>query len=104
MKLAAVCLGYPTVRGIQVANFSTHSLRAGGPNALHSCGYLDREIQKMGRWRSDTFLEYISDKLHMFSAGMSTNMAKKVSFVNIEGGFARDITATLNALPHACAA
>ena len=104
MKLAAVCLGYPSVRGIQVANISTHSLRAGGANALHLCGYLDREIQKMGRWRSDTFLEYILDKLHMFSAGMSKNMAKKVSFVNIEGGFARDITATLNALPHACAA
>lgn len=31
-----------------------HSYRGGGANALALAGYLDREIQKMGRWRGAT--------------------------------------------------
>ena len=50
MNFEAVCLGYPSVRGIHIANISTHSLRTGGANALHLCGYLNREIQKMRCW------------------------------------------------------
>ena len=94
MKFAAVCLGYPRVQGIQNAINSTHSLQAGRATVLQLCGYKNREIQKMGHWQPYTFLEYISDKLHILLAGMSKNMPKKVIFVNIVGGFACDITAT----------
>jgi hypothetical protein len=46
----------------------------------------------MGRWRSATFLEYISDQLSSFSQGMSTKMAKVLNFVNIAGGVSSDVT------------
>ena len=55
-------------------------------------GYMDRQIQKMGRWRSDTFKEYISDQLSTFSDGMSTDMKKTFNFVNIAGGELAKVT------------
>ena len=90
LKDAAVELGYPD-RGIPKDRVDTHSLRAGGANALHLCGYSDREIQKMGRWMSDTFKEYISESLSTFSLGMSTAMKKDFQFVNIAAGIDSDV-------------
>ena len=63
--------------------------------ALHLNGYSDQEIQKMGRWRSDTFKEYISEQLSSFTKGMSTAMRRRFNFVNVEGGVLRDITNTV---------
>ena len=97
LKLAAAALDYPSCRGIPIDRIDTHSLRCGGANALALAGYKDREIQKMGRWRSATFLEYIRESLSDFSAGMSTSMKRSFNFVNVEGGVFRDITSvTLN--------
>jgi hypothetical protein len=92
LKLAATALDYPACKGIPIDRIDTHSLRCGGANALALSGYSDRQIQKMGRWRSATFLEYIKESLFEFSAGMSTNMKKSFNFVNVEGGVFRDIT------------
>ena len=92
IKMAASVLEYPANKGINVSQINTHSFRAGGANALHMAGYLDRQIQKMGRWRSDTFKEYISDSLSTFSDGMSTAMKQKFNFVNIAGGSLTDVT------------
>ena len=58
---------------------------------MHLAGYSDREIQKMGRWRGNTFKEYISEQLACFSAGMSRAMKRKFNFVNIAGGANSDI-------------
>ena len=91
LKLAAIALNYPTQKGIPIDRIDTHSLRAGGAMALHLSGYSDREIQKMGRWRGETFKEYISEQLSSFSKGMSTKMMKRVNFVNIEGGMLKDL-------------
>ena len=91
LKFAATELDYPE-RGIPIKRVDTHSLRSGGAQALSLAGYPDRVIQKMGRWRSATFLEYISDQLSSFSQGMSTNMAKVLNFVNIAGGVSSDVT------------
>jgi hypothetical protein len=44
---------------------------------LSLSGYSDREIQKMGRWRSATFKEYLREQLHCFSDGMSRRMKQK---------------------------
>ncbi len=93
IKYAATSLGYPTRKGIPIERVDTHSLRSGGANALSLAGYQDREIQKMGRWRSATFKEYIREELACFSAGMSTNMKQKFNFVNIAGGAYHDVTA-----------
>ena len=92
LKIAAIAKDYESLRGIPTNRIDTHSLRAGGANALHLSGYSDREIQKMGRWRSDTFKEYISEQLSSFTKRMSTNMRRRFNFVNVEGGVLRDIT------------
>ena len=90
LKMAAKQLNYPE-RGIPIDLVDTHSLRSGGANALHLAGYSDREIQKMGRWRSDTFKEYIRENLSVFSQGMSKDMKKTFRFVNIQGGMDFDV-------------
>ena len=95
IKMAAAVLDYPTNKGIVVSQIDTHSFRAGGANALHMAGYVDRQIQKMGRWRSDTFKEYISDSLSTFSDGMSKDMKRKFNFVNIAGGALTDVTTSM---------
>ena len=97
LKMAAVKLDYPA-RGIPIGSIDTHSLRSGGANALHLSGYSDREIQKMGRWRSDTFKEYIRESLSVFSQGMSKEMKKSFKFVNVHGGVDSDITEVTEAM------
>lgn len=92
LKLAGVALEYLERKGIPVDRIDTHSLRSGGANALSLSGYSDTQIQKMGRWRSETFKEYISDELNIFSAGMSRSMKQRFNFVNIAGGVYHDIT------------
>ena len=92
IKAAAGILNYPELKGIPIFRVDTHSLRSGGANALSLSGYSDREIQKMGRWRSATFKEYIREELACFSAGMSKNMKRKFNFVNIAGGVYTDVT------------
>jgi hypothetical protein len=60
--------------GFQVAQSSSHSLRAGVPT---------HTIRKMGSWSSDMFLDYIHEQIAVFSAGLSTAMGKNILFHNI---------------------
>ena len=94
IKVAATMLDYPD-RGIPIDRVDTHSLRGGGANALSLAGYSDRHIQKMGRWRGETFKEYISEHLSEFSSGMSKSMMKTFGFVHVAGGVFQDITNTV---------
>jgi hypothetical protein len=66
---------------------SSHSLRAGGAMALHLNHQLRATIRLMGRWSSDTFLDYIHSQIAAFSMGLSTAMSKNILFNNI--GFQR---------------
>jgi hypothetical protein len=91
VKTAAAALDYPS-RGFPIERIDTHSLRGGGANALSLAGYSDTQIQKMGRWRGETFKEYIREQLSTFSCGMSRSMKKMFGFVNVEGGAAYDVT------------
>ncbi len=100
LKRAADHLQYPSLKGIPIARIDTHSLRSGGANALSLAGYSDREIQKMGRWRSATFKEYIREELACFSAGMSRKMKRHFQFVNIAGGVYTDVTGEVLPLPY----
>jgi hypothetical protein len=95
LKDAAEVLQYPEFKGIPIERIDTHSLRSGGANALALSGYSDREIQKMGRWRSATFKEYLREELACFSQGMTRNMKRKFGFVNIAGGIYHDVTETM---------
>lgn len=92
LKVAAAALDYPNSRGIPLDSIDTHSLRIGGANALSLAGYTDRQIKKMGRWRGETFLEYIRESLSDFSEGMSSNMRKCFGFVSLEAGVYHDVT------------
>lgn len=101
LKIAAAASNYPVTRGIDIDKIDTHSLRAGGANALSLAGYSDTQIQKMGRWRSQTFKEYISDQLANASKGMSQAMSRTFRFVCISGGILNDVTtSTLNTTPY----
>ena len=95
LKAAAGALKYE-LRGIPIEDIDTHSLRAGGANALSLNGYSDREIQKMGRWRGETFKEYIREGLSTFSKGMSHAMKKSFQFVNVHGGVDSDVNDVTN--------
>ena len=92
LKLAAGALDYQGTRGIPVEKIDTHSLRIGGANALSLNGYSSEQIKKMGRWRGDTFLEYIRESLADFSDGMSKSMSKSFGFVSLEAGVYTDVT------------
>jgi hypothetical protein len=52
-------------------------------------------MQKMRRWRSATFKEYIQEELAGFSKGISTCMKTQFSFVNISGGVYMEITTNI---------
>jgi hypothetical protein len=92
LKMAAGVLDYPMARGIPVDRIDTHSLRIGGANAMSLAGYSKKQIQKLGRWRGETFLEYIRESLSDFSEGMSEKMSKCVGYVSLEGGVYNDVT------------
>ena len=92
LKVAATVLEYPTTKGIPIDRIDTNSLRSGGANALCLSGYLDTQIQKMGRCRGATFKEYIQEELACFSEGMSESMKTKFDFVNIAGNAFNTIT------------
>ena len=67
--------------------------------ALHLNGYPDRQIMKMGRWRSNTFMEYICEHIDKFSEGMSKSMAKIFQFVNVQGGTIHNVISLIVSLP-----
>ncbi len=92
LKWAATVLDYPIAKGIPIDQINTHSLRSRGANALSLAGFLDTQIQKMGRWRGATFKEYVCEELASFSEVMSTKMKRKFHFVNVAGNSMSDIT------------
>jgi hypothetical protein len=92
LKLAASVLGY-LARGFPIDRIDTQSLWSGGANALALAGYSGTQIQKMGRWKGATFIEYIREELHTFSEGTSTHMKHKFRFVNVLIGVYHDVTA-----------
>ena len=57
IKASGIALEYPTEYGIDIECLDTHSLTSGGANQLGTAGYSEIEIQKMGRWKGDTFKE-----------------------------------------------
>ena len=100
IKLAAALLNYPMHKGIPVNWVDTHSLQSGGANALSLLGYSNQEIQKLGRWHSATFKEYIREELACFSTGMSTSMKTRFNFVIIAGGAYQDVTSEVVEQPY----
>ena len=84
LKQAAGEIGLYT-RGYEPSDISSHSLRAGGAMALHLNGADAQTIQKLGRWKSTTFLQYIHEQISAFSAGLSTKMSTDIPFAHMAG-------------------
>ena len=92
LKAVAELLKYPDLQSIDINQVDTHSLRRGGANALHAAGFSDRQIVKMERWKSKTFIEYIHKELGHFSSGMPRAMARSLKYVNVTGDRWVDVT------------
>ena len=71
------------LNGIDPDLVGVHSLRAGGAMALKLQGVSDTTIQKQGRWRSTTFLQYIHNQIAHLTKNLSTKMSTKLTFTNI---------------------
>jgi len=69
--------------GFDIAQVSSHSLRAGGSMALYITKHSTIEIQRAGRWTSTTFMEYIHGQLDIVSKGLSQKMSRSIPFVNM---------------------
>ena len=51
-----------------------HSIRSGGAMAMFLSGVSEIIIQRVGRWSSDAFLEYIREQVDSFTIGVSQKM------------------------------
>ena len=76
IKMPAQVLDYPGRKEMSVERVNSHSLRIGGATVLSLAGYTYTQIQKMGRWRSATFKEYVCSELTGYSTGMTNAMQK----------------------------
>jgi hypothetical protein len=92
LKRATTLLQYPLYQGIPIERIDTHLLQIGGACALALNGFSEMHIQKMGRWRGDTFKEYDRKELHCFSDGMSKAMKQCFKLVNVTGHALTDVT------------
>ncbi len=70
-------------QGIDPDLVGVHSLRAGGAMALKLHGCTDTTIQKLGRWSSTTFLQYIHEQIAHLSNDLSEHMSEPLPFLNI---------------------
>jgi hypothetical protein len=84
LKQAAGEIGLYTL-GYCEGDVSSHSLRAGGAMAMHLNGIDPNTIQKMGRWKSRTFLMYIHEQISAFATGVSLKMSNSIPFRHIAG-------------------
>jgi hypothetical protein len=58
-------------------------------------GFSEMYILKMGRWRGDTFKEYVRKELHCCSDGMAKAIKQCFKFVNVTGHALTDITSQI---------
>jgi hypothetical protein len=71
------------LQGYDLARIGPHSLRASGAMQLKLNGVSDSMIQKMGRWSSNTWLQYLHGQISCLTRGLSSQMAKPVLYFNI---------------------
>ena len=62
--------------GFNEDEIGLHSIRAGGAMAMFLSGVCEIVIQRVGRWSSFAFLEYIREQVDCFTAGVSQKMLK----------------------------
>ena len=58
-----------------------HSIRAGGAMAMFLSGVNEIIIQRVGRWASLAFLEYIREQVESFTIGVLQKMLENENFI-----------------------
>jgi hypothetical protein len=71
------------IQGYDLRRIGPHSLRASGAMQLALNGISDSMIQKLGRWSSSTWLQYLHGQISCLTRGVSARMATPVLYVNI---------------------
>jgi hypothetical protein len=61
--------------GYSLSRIGSHSIRSGGAMHLKLAGYDNDIIQKLGRWSSNTYLQYIQTQIGQLTAGVAQRMA-----------------------------
>ena len=70
-------------RSIDPDLLGSHSLRTGATMALKLQHYADTLIQKLGRWSSTTWLQYIHTQIAHLPKGVASKMSEDLPFYNI---------------------
>ena len=71
------------VLGFNKDDVGLHSLRSGGAMAMFLSGTSEIIIQRVGRWESLAFLEYIREQVETFTYRVSSNMLKCEDYYHI---------------------
>ena len=69
--------------GFDKEDIGLHSIRSGGAMAMFLAGTSVIIIQRVGRWSSEAFLEYIRDQVESFTLNVSRDMLKFEEFLNL---------------------
>jgi hypothetical protein len=70
--------------GFNKDELGLHSIRSGGAMAMFMSGISTIIIQRVGRWSSEAFLEYIRDQIESFTSGVSQKMIDVNHFHHLE--------------------
>ena len=71
------------LHGYDLQRIGPHSLRASGAMQLKLNGASDAMVQKMGRWTSTTWLQYLHGQISCLTRGLSEKMATPVLYFNV---------------------
>jgi hypothetical protein len=70
--------------GFNKDDIGLHSIRSGGAMAMFLSGISVIIIQRVGRWSSEAFLEYIRDQVESFTMGVSNKMLQYEEFFSLD--------------------
>ena len=76
LRAAAIQYGEAQL-GFPASRIGTHSLRAGTAMAMFLAGVPVETIQLIGRWRSQTFMQYIRIQVQQTKRGVADEMTRK---------------------------
>ena len=87
LKLRAVVnlIGQETL-GFLKDDVGLHSIRSGGAMAMFLSGTSVIVIQRVGRWSSEAFLEYIREQVETFTLDVSRNIIQYEHFFDLNAG------------------
>jgi len=73
------------VLGFTKDDVGLHSLRSGGAMSMFLSGVSEIIIQRVGRWESFAFMDYIREQVEIFTYGVSTKMLESEEFFHVSG-------------------